>query len=58
VIAYEDLGMEAIRLLELEAFPVVVCNDIHGGDLLLEGKEQWRQGGVLGVNNRRAHLFH
>ena len=31
----------------LEEFPVVVCNDVHGGDLLEQGKKQWRQPEVL-----------
>ena len=48
VVAYEDLGTEAMRRLEVEEFPVVVCNDIHGGDLLEQGKAQWRQAEVLG----------
>jgi hypothetical protein len=26
---------------------MVVCNDIHGGDLLEQGKARWRQAGVL-----------
>jgi len=43
VVAYEDLGMEAIRLLEFEEFPAVVCNDIHGGDALETGKAEWRR---------------
>jgi fumarate hydratase subunit beta len=43
VVAYEDLGMEAIRLLEFEEFPAVVCNDIHGGDALETGKASWRR---------------
>ncbi len=47
VVAYDDLGTEAIRLLEVEEFPVVVCNDVHGGDLLEQGKAQWRQPEVL-----------
>jgi len=33
VIAYEDLGPEAIRELEVEDFPVVVINDTRGNDL-------------------------
>ena len=33
VIAYEDLGPEAIRKLEVEDFPVIVVNDCHGNDL-------------------------
>ena len=48
IVAYEELGTEAMRLLEVEEFPVVVCNDIHGGDLLEQGKAQWRQPEVLG----------
>jgi len=47
VIAYKDLGTEAMRLLEVEEFPVVVCNDIHGGDLLEQGKARWRRPEVL-----------
>jgi fumarate hydratase subunit beta len=39
VIAYEDLGPEAIRRLVIEDFPVVVINDIHGGDLYEEGQK-------------------
>ncbi|MDO8615990.1 MAG: FumA C-terminus/TtdB family hydratase beta subunit [Dehalococcoidia bacterium] len=48
VVAYQDLGTEAIRLLGLEDFPVIVCNDIYGGDLLEQGKAQWRRSEVLG----------
>ncbi len=47
VVAYDDLGTEAIRLLEVEEFPVVVCNDILGDDLLEQGKARWRQAEVL-----------
>lgn len=47
VVAYEELGTEAMRRLEVEEFPVVVCNDIYGGDLLEQGKAQWRQAEVL-----------
>jgi fumarate hydratase subunit beta len=41
VIAYEDLGAEAIRRLFVEEFPVVVVNDLYGGDLYREGRERW-----------------
>jgi fumarate hydratase subunit beta len=37
VIAYPELGPEAIRRLEVHDFPVIVANDIHGGDLYQEG---------------------
>ena len=43
VIAYQDLGAEAIRRLAVEDFPVVVVNDLYGGDLYREGKERWRR---------------
>lgn len=33
LIAYEDLGTEAIRRLEVEEFPVTVIYDCYGGDL-------------------------
>ena len=42
VIAYEDLGAEAIMRLEVEDFPAVVVNDIYGGDLYEQGKAQYR----------------
>lgn len=41
VIAYEDLGAEAVMRLEVENFPVVVVNDIYGGDLYEQGKAQY-----------------
>ncbi|MBQ4600003.1 MAG: Fe-S-containing hydro-lyase [Oscillospiraceae bacterium] len=33
VIAWEDLGCEAVRLLEVEDMPLTVVLDSHGGDL-------------------------
>lgn len=45
VVAYEDLGPEAVRRLVVEDFPVVVINDLHGGDLYREGRERWRRAG-------------
>lgn len=41
VIAYEDLGPEAIRKLEVENFPVIVINDTKGRDLYLEGMKKY-----------------
>ena len=43
VVAYEDLGAEAIMRLVVEDFPVMVVNDLHGGDLYREGRERWRR---------------
>ena len=45
VIAYDDLGPEAIRRLEVEDFPAIVVNDAHGGDLFTEGVEKYRRTG-------------
>ena len=42
VVAFEDLGTEAIRRLEVEGFPAIVVNDCKGGDLLESGKQQYR----------------
>ena len=38
VIAYEDLGAEAIRRLEVEDFPVVVVIDSQGNNLYETGR--------------------
>lgn len=43
LVAYEDLGSEAIRKLTVEDFPAVVVNDLHGGDLYIEGRERYRR---------------
>jgi fumarate hydratase subunit beta len=42
VIAYEELGAEAVRCLEVADFPVTVVNDMYGGDLYQEGKARYR----------------
>jgi fumarate hydratase subunit beta len=42
VIAYEDLGAEAIRRLEIENFPATVINDIYGSDLYEQGKAKYQ----------------
>lgn len=42
MIAYEDLGTEAVRRLVVEDFPAVVVNDLHGGDLYRDGPARWR----------------
>lgn len=43
VIAYEELGPEAIRKLEVEDFPAIVVNDMYGGDLYTEGRAQFEE---------------
>ncbi|MFH1957805.1 MAG: Fe-S-containing hydro-lyase [bacterium] len=41
IVAYEDLGTEAIRKLEVENFPVIVVNDINGNDLYVAGIKKY-----------------
>jgi fumarate hydratase subunit beta len=41
VVAYEDLGTEAIRRLEVAGFPAIVLNDCHGGDLYSAGQREF-----------------
>jgi fumarate hydratase subunit beta len=43
VVAYEDLGPEAIQRMEVEDFPVVVINDTKGNDLYVEGAKKYRK---------------
>ena len=41
VVAYEDLGPEAIRKLTVRDFPAVVVNDAHGADFYRQGVEEF-----------------
>ena len=43
VVAYEDLGPEAIRKLEVEDLPVIVVNDVRGNDLYVEGERKYKR---------------
>jgi len=43
VIAYDDLGAEALRRLEVEDFPAIVINDIYGGDAYEDGLKQYNR---------------
>jgi fumarate hydratase subunit beta len=43
IIAYEDLGTEAIRKLTIEHFPAVVINDIYGNDLYEDGVQNFQK---------------
>ena len=48
IVAYEDLGTEAIRRMEVEDFPAIVVDDVHGEDLPEKGKAKYRQPERLG----------
>lgn len=41
VIAYPELGPEAVRRLEVENFPVTVVNDTKGNDIYQMGRAQY-----------------
>jgi len=43
IIAYDDLGPEAIRKMEVENLPVIVVNDTSGNDLYQEGIKKYRK---------------
>jgi fumarate hydratase subunit beta len=44
VIAYPELGAEAIARLRVERFPAIVVNDCHGADLYEEGRKAYARG--------------
>jgi fumarate hydratase subunit beta len=43
VVAYEDLGTEAIRRMLVNDFPAIVVNDMYGNDLYKEGKAKYQK---------------
>ena len=42
VVAYPELGAEALLRMQVEDFPAIVVNDIYGGDAYEEGKRAYR----------------
>lgn len=49
-IAYDDLGTEAIRQLTVENMPLIVANDMHGGDLFEQGQATYQRGSTHATN--------
>ena len=43
IIAYEDLGTEAILRLIVEDLPAIVANDVYGEDLFQQGKARYQR---------------
>ena len=43
VVAFDDLGTEAIRRLQVENLPLIVAIDAHGGNLYEEGPARYRK---------------
>ncbi len=48
VIAYPELGSEAVMRLEVADFPAIVVNDIHGGDLYKLGVSEYSEEDSVG----------
>lgn len=44
IVAYEDLGAEAIREVVVKDFPAVVAQDSHGDNIYVMGKQQYKVG--------------
>ena len=42
VIAYQELGTEAIRIMEVKDLPLIVAIDMFGNDLYQKGKEAYK----------------
>jgi fumarate hydratase subunit beta len=43
IVAYPELGPEALYRLEVRDFPAIVVNDAHGGDLYADAKTTYRR---------------
>jgi len=43
IIAFEDLGAEAVRRLEVVDFPCIVAQDCYGGNMYKEGIKKYRK---------------
>jgi fumarate hydratase subunit beta len=43
VIAFDDLGPEAVRRLEVVDFPAIVINDTRGNDLYIENVKKYKR---------------
>lgn len=52
ILAYPDLLSEAVRELEVEAFPLIVINDCQGGDAYLAAREAYRSDGDVSQRSK------
>jgi fumarate hydratase subunit beta len=41
VVAWEELGPEALRKMQFDQFPAIVINDIYGNDFYIEGQSKF-----------------
>jgi fumarate hydratase subunit beta len=47
VVAFDDLGPESIRAIEMDDFPAWVVNDASGGDFYATAAAPWRKDDLL-----------
>jgi len=43
IIAYKDLGPEAVRELTVKDFPAIVAQDCHGGNIFRQGRQKYQR---------------
>jgi fumarate hydratase subunit beta len=43
VVAYAEMGAEAVLRIEVEDFPATVINDVYGGDLYVSGRAKYKK---------------
>lgn len=43
VVAFEDLGCESVKRLEIRKFPLTVADDCSGGDIFSSGRKEYVQ---------------
>jgi len=43
IVAWEELGPEAVRKLTVDEFPAIVAQDCHGGNIYVEGVEKYKR---------------
>jgi len=53
IVAYEDLGAEAIRKLTVRDMPLTVIIDCEGNDLYIQGRKEYLLSRELPVSNER-----
>ena len=41
VVAFDDIGCESVKKLYVEDFPLVVADDIYGGDIFQNGRKEF-----------------
>lgn len=43
ILAFEEIGMEALRRFEVKDFPVIVIHDLDGNDAYESNRREWRK---------------